>query len=146
MADDEDVLGNPLSIEDDQYEIVHEAALTTVLVAASLDLARTAARRLVEHGLGATVAEASPPDGYEVRVLPEEAARATELLDAPDELDEPDDADGDEGERAPAASREPATAEVGKVPVPWRRLLLTWVAAMILIPLAAGVIAYLLYR
>jgi hypothetical protein len=144
MADDEDVLGNPLSIEDDQYEIVHEAALTTVLVAASLDLARTAARRLVEHGLGATVAEASPPDGYEVRVLPEEAARATELLDAPD------DAGEDDGDGGPAvhreAAREPATAEIGKVPVPWRRLLLIWVAAMVLIPVAAGLLAYLLYR
>jgi hypothetical protein len=156
VADDEDVLRNPLSVEDDEYDIVHEAALVGVLTVPSLEAARATARQLVEHGLGATVAELGEPAGYEVRVLPEEATRAHVLLD----ISEPPGAgpagDAGAGEAGEAGEARPAaTAGVGagaspavpgKEPVPWKKLALIWVAAMILLPLVAGLATFLLSR
>jgi hypothetical protein len=155
MADDEDrvghdpppptgalaALGNPLRVEDEEYEMVDEVGLVAVRWSSSLDDARATGQRLIEHGLGATVAPAPPVPpaggeagaeeiaGFEVRVLPEEAARAADVLDG--------------GSGALAGPRgEPAA----KAPVPWRKLVAIWLAAMILLPLAAGIGAYLLLR
>jgi hypothetical protein len=178
MADDEDAataaepepfpagavpveaLGNPLRVEDEEYEVVDEVALVAVRWSSSLDDARTTARLLVEHGLGATVAPAPAPaapaapgtggpapdgagvarpgggdaDGFEVRVLPDEAARAADVLaEGPGPAAEPGSTPGEE----------PALV---KAPVPWKTLVAIWLAAMILLPLVAGLGTYLISR
>jgi hypothetical protein len=125
MADEDlGALGNPLRVEDDEYELVDEVELVAVARHQSVDEARGTARALVEHGLGATVAPAG--EAFEVRVLPAEAGRAAEVL----------------GGEEPA---DPVLPE-GKGPVPWRSLILIWVAAMIVIPLVAFLATYLITR
>jgi hypothetical protein len=139
MADDEDVLRNPLSVEDAEYEIVHEPSLTAVHVASSLDEARGRARLLVEHGFGATVAKVGDPPAYEVRVLPDDVARAAEVLH-----------EGDGGRVAPAPGAAPdpapAPATIEDPPIPWKTLIAIWFVAMTVIPLLAFVGAYFLTR
>jgi hypothetical protein len=120
--------------------VIDGAAMVEVRWASSLDDAHATARRLVEHGFGATVASAPGGGaGYEVRVLPEEAVRAAEVLDAPPEPD------GGVGP-GPAADEPLAPVPVltSREPVPWRTVLPIWLAAMILLPLAAAVGTYLI--
>jgi hypothetical protein len=140
MADDEDVLRNPLSVEDDEYEVVHEPSLTAVHLTTSLDDARERARQLVEHGLGATVAEVGEPAGFEVRVLPGDVERAAELLGGPPSV-ETGAGVGEPEESGPI----PTVAE-DTAPIPWKMLIAIWVAAMIAIPLVAFFGAFLLSR
>jgi hypothetical protein len=137
------VLGDPLSVEDDEYAIVHGPDLVVVAVAGSLADARDRARHLVEHGLGATVAEVSAPSGFEVRVLPEEALRAAELLGAASGTE----AEGVTTPAAPAPeSGEPVEAPLERPPVPWKLLLAIWLAAMIVLPAVAFLGTYLVSR
>jgi hypothetical protein len=133
--DDLDALGNPLRIEDDEYEIVDEVALVAVRWSSSLGDARTTARVLVEHGLGATVAPApgtGAAEGFEVRVLPDEAGRAADVLG---------EGEG-EGEDGGDGAADPGVEAPERPPVPWRTLAAIWVAAMIVLPLVAGLATY----
>jgi hypothetical protein len=126
--EDTGALGNPLRVEDDEYELADEPELVAVARRDALDDARDTARELVEHGLGATVAPVGA--AFEVRVLPAEAARAGELL----------------GDGPPTPPDGPVDGPPAKPPVPWRVLILIWVAAMVAIPLAAFLATYLIAR
>jgi hypothetical protein len=141
VADDEDVLRNPLSVEDDEYEVVHEPPLTAVHLTTSLADARERARELVEHGLGATVAEVAEPVGFEIRVLPGDAGRAAELLGGAPPAAETGPGAGEADESGPLPPEPEATP-----PVPWKMLIAIWIAAMIAIPFVAFVGAVLLSR
>jgi hypothetical protein len=141
VADDEDQDQDPAAAVGAAGHAIEGAATVEVRWASSLDDAHATARRLVERGFGATVAAAPGGGaGYEVRVLPEEATRATEVLDRPDD-DEP------EGTAATGVSDEPPASVpvlTSREPVPWRTVLPIWLAAMILLPLVAALGTYLL--
>ncbi|MFN8040023.1 MAG: hypothetical protein U0Q07_12505 [Acidimicrobiales bacterium] len=193
-------------------------AFVNVTQCTTADEARATATRLVERGIGATVAKLPAPPGdaagderpYAVQVLADQEARARELLD-----ESPDDARPDaspSGAAVPSASTSPPTSppdrteadaglapgadapgaasglaagpaagpagavpplgdaaersgrwgdgaggigvagaldddeplEVEKGPIPWKKVLLIWAAALILIPLAAFWLTYLI--
>jgi hypothetical protein len=131
MADEDlGALGNPLRVEDDEYEQVDEVELVAVARRDTVEEARSTARALVEHGLGATVSPAG--EAFDVRVLPGEADRAAAVLGAP--------------ARAGAAEPGGEPPGTGRAPVPWRALIVIWVAAMVLIPLIAFLATYLIAR
>lgn len=105
--------------------------------------AEQAARALVARGIGAVVRVITPeartlgslPDTAttEVVVLPTELVRASavlgfDLADRPDLL-------------ALTTSAEPGDG-AEKPPFPWRKVLLIWAAAMILVPLAVFYLTY----
>lgn len=89
--------------------------LQAVTTYAAEDEARDAALRLVERGVGATVAS-SGPGAWELQVLPEEVQRACELL----EVEQPE---------APLAPRRSGP--------PWKTLVLIWLLALLTLPLLA---------
>jgi hypothetical protein len=115
------------------------------------DEAREVARRLVERGIGASVRSAGPPapgtghgpGDVEVRVLPEERARALAVLGG-EEHEQPRDA------VAPAGNSTGGTTLTGdgpaaraeRLPVPWKSVIAIWVAALVIIPVVAGLAAY----
>lgn len=108
------------------------------------DAARARATQLVEHGIGAVVqavtlegheepdaaatgdAEVSAPPEviYEVRVMAEQATRAYEVL----------------GYEVPGGVPEPPD----KTSPPWKTILIIWAVAMVVIPVTAGYLTYLL--
>jgi hypothetical protein len=129
-------------VGDDGFELADDVDLVGVRWSSSLDDARTTARQLVEHGVGARVepAAADGVAGFEVRVLPDEAGRAEDVLGG-------GPVDGAPGEGpAPGAAPAPRGGEGagGADAVPWRLLALIGVAALVLVPLAVGVLTYLL--
>src|SRR5262245_31307182 len=113
------------------------------------DEAREQATLLVEHGIGgiveAVVVDAEPVEGdeaegieteapadtddsevvvFELRVLPEQAERAYDAL----------------GCEAPAEVR----AETAKSTPPWKTILIIWAIAMVVIPVTAGYLTYVI--
>jgi hypothetical protein len=147
----------------------------TITARPSERTANEVARVLVEHGLGAVVepittdepvAEPAPEDrvpassegssegssgdakpfakwaasaptgpptpvlsGFAVRVMRHQAERASEVL----------------GIELPATVAAAVAAEEREPSPPWKRILLTWAAAMVIIPVVAGLAAYFLF-
>jgi hypothetical protein len=122
-------LGNPLAVDDDEYEEVTGDSLVRLHSYDALDDARAAALALVEHGMGASVVavEVGSPSAapYELRVLPGELGRAAEVL----------------GLSVPAA---PGPEHQGRLPVAWRQVLVIWLIALIVLPVVAGVATYVI--
>jgi hypothetical protein len=158
MADEDAIIHARPDIGDDDLDEIE--LLVTIEDHPSESDAADAARRLLERGIGATVAPTGGDGGaaFAVQVLSHDAARATELLDhAASEADDPrddirDGADGGDPADAPlgtdslsirrrsAAADEPMKIE--KAPAPWKQFALIWLAAMILLPLAAFAFTY----
>jgi hypothetical protein len=115
------------------------------------DEAREVARRLVERGIGASVRPAGPsapgtghgPGDVEVRVLPEERGRALAILggdaDEPGSLPTPG---GTQAGTAAIGSAADGPVRPERLPVPWKSVLAIWLAALVIIPLVAGLAVY----
>jgi hypothetical protein len=140
-------------VDDEELEF-DEQPFEVVETYASESEANVDARALVERGIGATVAPIPADelaagdvgdgrdggDGgdletavatrtFRIEVLPHDLARAQEAL----ELVEPE-------ERPEANPEETMVLEKG--PVPWKRVLLIWLAAMIVLPLVAFLLTF----
>jgi hypothetical protein len=123
--------------------------LVPVTRVADEDEAREVARRLVERGIGASLrpaGPAAPGTGHsagdvEVRVLPEERGRALAILggDAGEHDSSRPAGDADDGATTSGAAG-PVRPE--RLPVPWRSVIAIWIAALVIIPVVAGLAAY----
>jgi hypothetical protein len=124
--------------DDDDVEVQPMAVLESY---ATKDEAIENARLLVEHGVGANVVpvpadeleDDGPQAAYRIEVLPIDVRRAERALGmveaAPHEVYDPEN---------------PPKLEKG--PVPWKTLLVVWVAAMIIVPALAFFVAYNMFN
>jgi len=115
--------------EEDDTDVDGTGPMAVVESYATEEEAVEQARLLVEHGIGASVAEAragkepaSPNAAFRLEVLPIDVPRAERVLGFVEPDPDYDPAD-------------PPRLEKG--PTPWKALLLIWLAAMIVVPVLA---------
>jgi hypothetical protein len=158
MADEDAIIHARPDIGDDDLDEIE--LLVTIEDFPCESDAADAVRRLLEQGIGATVARTGGDvdTTFAVRVLGHDSGRAAELLDhEASESEDHRDRDRDGGDSTGAVERPLGTdsmsirrrgaardepMKIEKAPTPWKQFALIWIAAMILLPLAAFAFTY----
>jgi len=132
--DDDEAYEYEYDDEEDDTDADGTGPMAVVESYATEEEAVEQARLLVEHGIGASVAEAragkepaSPNAAFRLEVLPIDVPRAERVLGFVEPDPDYDPAD-------------PPRLEKG--PTPWKALLLIWLAAMIVVPVLAFLLTW----
>ena len=139
MSDTND--GDIEAVDEDDDDDVEVQPMAVLVSYPTRDEAIDNARLLVEHGVGANVVpvpadeleDDGPQAAYRIEVLPidvHRAERALGIVEVPeDEIYDPEN---------------PPKLEKG--PVPWKTLILVWIAAMVIVPGLAFLISFNMFN